>query len=89
MFGFHVIWMLVLFMGLALPIVLIVLVVLAVTASHRGTYSTTAAQAGSPPVATPARETPMEILARRFASGEISAEEYQRAMDLLRGGGKP
>ena len=89
MFGFHVIWMLVLFMGLALPIVLIVLVVLAVTASHRGAYSTAAAQAGSPPVAPPARETPLEILARRFASGEISAEEYQRAMDLLRGGGKP
>jgi uncharacterized membrane protein len=85
MFGVHVIWMLMLFMGLALPVVLIVLVVLAVTASHRGTYSTAAAQAGSPP----ARETPTEILARRFASGEISAEEYQRAMDLLRGGGKP
>ena len=35
----------------------------------------------------PARETPQEILARRFASGEISAEEYERAKDLL-GGGK-
>jgi uncharacterized membrane protein len=34
------------------------------------------------------RETPMEILARRFASGEITAEEYQRARDLLGGGGK-
>jgi uncharacterized membrane protein len=36
----------------------------------------------------PGRETPLEILARRFASGEITAEEYQRARDLLEGGGK-
>jgi uncharacterized membrane protein len=36
----------------------------------------------------PARETPLEILARRFASGEITADEYQRARDLLGGGGK-
>jgi uncharacterized membrane protein len=30
-------------------------------------------------------ETPLDILARRFASGEISAEEYERSRDLLRG----
>ena len=40
-----------------------------------------------PPVPMPPgptnRETPLEILARRFASGEISAEEYQKARDLL------
>ena len=30
-------------------------------------------------------ETPLDILARRFASGEITAEEYERARDLLRG----
>ena len=35
-----------------------------------------------------ARETPQEILARRFASGEITAEDYERARDLLGGGGK-
>jgi uncharacterized membrane protein len=35
-----------------------------------------------------ARETPQEILARRFAAGEITAEEYERARDLLGGGGK-
>jgi uncharacterized membrane protein len=35
-----------------------------------------------------ARETPQEILARRFASGEITAEEYERARDLLGGSGK-
>jgi uncharacterized membrane protein len=42
---------------------------------------------GAMPIHT-ARETPQEILARRFASGEITAEEYERARDLLGGGGK-
>jgi uncharacterized membrane protein len=32
-------------------------------------------------------ESPHDILARRLASGEISAEEYQRARDVL--GGRP
>jgi uncharacterized membrane protein len=36
----------------------------------------------------PPPEGPLDILARRFASGEITAEEYQRARDLLGGGGK-
>jgi uncharacterized membrane protein len=30
-------------------------------------------------------ESPLDTLARRFAMGEISAEEFQRARDLLRG----
>ena len=30
-------------------------------------------------------ESPLDTLARRFASGEISAEEYERSRDLLRG----
>jgi len=30
-------------------------------------------------------ETPLDILARRFASGEINADEYERSRDLLRG----
>ena len=34
------------------------------------------------------RETPQEILAPRFDSGEITAEEFERARDLLGGGGK-
>ncbi len=40
------------------------------------------------PMAPPpgSRETPLDILARRFASGEITAEEYQKARDLLQGG---
>ena len=32
-----------------------------------------------------AAESPQDILARRFASGEINAEEFQHARDLLRG----
>jgi len=35
----------------------------------------------------PARETPEEILRRRFAAGEIDAEEFRRRMEVLRGGG--
>ncbi len=31
-------------------------------------------------------ETPLDILARRFASGEITADEYTKARDLLQGG---
>jgi uncharacterized membrane protein len=31
--------------------------------------------------------TPLEILDRRFAAGEIGADEYKRARDLLGGGG--
>lgn len=30
-------------------------------------------------------EAPLDVLARRFASGEISADEYQKARDLLKG----
>ena len=30
-------------------------------------------------------ETPLDTLARRFALGEISAEEFERARNLLRG----
>ena len=35
----------------------------------------------------PPSETPLDILARRFAKGEITAEEYQKGRDLLGGGG--
>ena len=33
------------------------------------------------------RETPLDILSRRFAAGEIGADEYKRSRDLLGGGG--
>ena len=39
---------------------------------------------GPPGPPTAPRETPLDILQRRFAAGEINAEEYQKARDLLR-----
>jgi uncharacterized membrane protein len=40
------------------------------------------------PVTVPApQETAVQILDRRFAAGEIDAEAYKRARDLLGGGG--
>ena len=33
-------------------------------------------------------ETPLQILDRRFAAGEINADDYQKARDLLRGAEK-
>jgi len=85
LFGGH--WFYV-FMLLVFAAAMIAVIVLAVQAVTR-----TAHPAGTPPMQMgaappPARETPLEILARRFASGEITAEEYQRARDLLGGGGK-
>jgi uncharacterized membrane protein len=78
-FGFQMFAM----MGLLVVVGVVVLViVLAIRSSSRNAYPMGA------PALSPARETPLEILARRFASGEISAEEFQRARDLLGGGGK-
>jgi uncharacterized membrane protein len=65
-----------------------VLVTLIVLATR--TYSSPPRVFPPAPTAPPSmRETPLEILARRFASGEITAEEYQKARDLLRGGSEP
>ena len=54
----------------------------AVLGSGRWTW---AAPVAPPP---PAAAAP-DILARRFAAGEITAEEYQKARDVLGGGSKP
>lgn len=48
--------------------------------SMRSVYST-------PPIAAP--ESPLDILRRRFAAGEISAEDFQKARDLLNENPKP
>ena len=37
----------------------------------------------------PSRETPLEILERRYASGELSDEEFQRMGQTLRGPAPP
>ncbi len=41
----------------------------------------------APPVVAP--ESPLDILSRRFAAGEMSAEEFQKARDLLGQNPKP
>jgi uncharacterized membrane protein len=64
------------------------LIVWAVRASGRPAYPVAAPSAQTGASLQAVRETPLEILARRFASGEINAEEYERARDLLGGGPK-
>jgi uncharacterized membrane protein len=84
--GFHFLWV--------LPMILLVVAgvtVLAIWAIRESARPHTAGPPSMPmnhmPTQAP-RETPVEILARRFASGEITAEEYQKARDLLGGGPK-
>jgi len=43
----------------------------------------------SPPPQPAMADTPHDILARRFASGDITAEEYQRAREVLGGAPPP
>ncbi len=75
--GFHILAWLIVAAGVTL------LVVWAVRRSARPMYPSV------PPSAPAAqRENPLDILARRFASGEITGEEYERGRNLLGGGGK-
>jgi putative membrane protein len=41
-----------------------------------------------PPQTPPASQTPEQLLAERFARGEIDEEEYQRRLAVLRGEGQ-
>lgn len=85
--GFHLLWIVPLLVILAAGVT--ALIIWAVRASERRPYPAgPTAQFGATPPPQPPRETPLDILARRFASGEITAEEYERARDLLRGDGK-
>ena len=84
--GFHFLWV--------LPMILLLVAGVTVLAVWAIRESARPHPAGPPSMpmnhmATQApREAPLEILARRFASGEITAEEYQKARDLLGGGPK-
>ena len=49
-------------------------------------YLVTRNQSPSPVTFPAMRETPLQILDRRFAAGEVSADDYKRARDLLTGG---
>jgi uncharacterized membrane protein len=84
--GFHLLWV--------LPMILLLVAGVAVLAIWAIRESARPHPAGPPsmpinqmPTQAP-RETPLEILARRFASGEITAADYQKARDLLGGGPK-
>jgi putative membrane protein len=49
-------------------------------------YLVTRNQSPSPVTFPAMRETPLQILDRRFAAGEVSADDYKKARDLLTGG---
>jgi len=63
-------------------IAIIIAIVQAVSHPSQQTFPPSAPM----PPSTPS-DAPLDILARRFAKGEITAEEYQKARDLLSGGG--
>ena len=79
MMAMHGLWL----MGLLGPLLFVGLIVLVVWAATRPRPLPPQAY-GPPPGPAQGPESPMDILQRRFASGEISAEEYQKARDLLR-----
>ena len=55
------------------------LLFLLIRSAGSGGWSGSAAVVPPPP-----GPAPLDILARRFAAGEISAEEYQKARDILK-----
>ena len=70
------------------PLVFVGLIVLVVWAATRQSPQTASMAPYGAPASIPPRESPLDILGRRFAAGEISAEEYQKARDLLTGESK-
>ncbi len=87
-FGFHILWMVGTLVFIMLVAGVTAIVIWAIRASARPAYPAgpQPTQGAMPPAT--ARETPLEILARRFASGDITAEDYERARDLLGGDGR-
>jgi putative oligomerization/nucleic acid binding protein len=85
MMAVHSAFALLFFVG---PLALVGLIALVVWAATRPSPQTASVPPYGPPPAIPPRESPLDILARRFAAGEISAEEYQKARDLLKGDSK-
>ena len=67
----------------ALVVGIVFLVVRAATTPPPPHYFPPPGQPPAPPAPQGPRDGPLDILARRFASGEITAEEYQKARDLL------
>ncbi len=73
---FHLFWLVGVLFLVAIAVVVVVVVAVALTRNQSPSL---------PAAAGPASGTPLDILARRFAAGEMSAEDYQKARDLLQG----
>ena len=71
--------------GLAWLAIVAGIVLLVIWAVRAYPANRLAPAAPGPAAAGPAYESPLDTLARRFAMGEMTAEEYERARDLLRG----
>ena len=85
---FHFFWIFWVFGTVVVLVLLTVWIVHIATRPHTNPPSPGMATPGPAPMPPgPPPGTPLEILARRFASGEITAEEYERGRDVL-GGGK-
>jgi uncharacterized membrane protein len=83
--GVHFLWL----AGMGVMSIIVIGVVLLVYFLVRGSSGPTQGMAPPGPVFPPPpppdpSESPEDILARRFAKGEITAEEFQKARDLLR-----
>ena len=77
---FWIFWMgVIVLVGLAI----VIAIIRGLSGPSQQTFPPTAPMPPGPP-----QEGPLDILARRFASGEITADEYQKARDLLSGGDK-
>lgn len=69
--------------GMVIGMVLFwVLIIIAIVALIR--FSTGSAQARSNPQPTPYTESPEQVLAARFARGEIDEADYQQRLAVLR-----
>src|SRR5207244_11195127 len=70
------------------PLVFVGLIALVVWAVTRPSPQTASMAPYGPPAAMPSRESPLDLLARRVAAGDISADDYQKARPLFNGDSK-
>ena len=72
--------------GVGVVVLVGIAIVIAIVQGRSGPTQQTFPPSPPMPPSSPS-DTPLDILARRFAKGEITAEEYQKGRDLLGGGG--
>ena len=78
----HFFWIFAMGVVILVSIAIVIAIVQSVSRPNQQTFPPSAPL---PPMGP--SDTPLDILARRFAKGEITAEEYQKGRDLLGGGG--